>query len=197
MSHSGYVRFGVASAAALSLHALLFLTFHIPQTENSVEISPPLQLSILQQHHKTQKAQTVSHEKLQTGSQPKAITTPTVDESTVAAQEEPRQSEAAKAEQVIHEQEDESMSEPLQLPDVVQSAILAKVIYPRQARRFGWQGEAELRFLISSQVVQEIRLFVSTGFPLLDQAAFKGLASISTMPLADGSYRLPVLFRLE
>ncbi len=90
-----------------------------------------------------------------------------------------------------------SDSEAAMVPAEIQATILANVSYPRQARRRGWEGEAAFRFNINSQSVQSVTMLTSTGYPVLDRAARRGLISMRTLPLKDGDYRLPVVFRLQ
>ncbi len=83
------------------------------------------------------------------------------------------------------------------LPEHVQRMILAAVRYPLQARRHGWQGRAEFRLTVREQKLGAIEQLASTGYPLLDRAARQGIASVGNLPLSDGRYRLPVVFRLQ
>ncbi len=83
------------------------------------------------------------------------------------------------------------------VPKVVQTRILAEVYYPRQARRHGWQGKAEFEFDVHQQSIQTITLLASTGYPILDRAAHRGLSAVSHVSLSNGLYRMPVVFRLQ
>ncbi len=83
------------------------------------------------------------------------------------------------------------------LPDAVRQRILAHVHYPRQARRFGWQGRVEFRLRVAEQGIHDIVLLVSTGHALLDRAARQGIEQAGRVPLVNGSYLLPVEFRLQ
>lgn len=83
------------------------------------------------------------------------------------------------------------------VPSDVQRIILANISYPRQARRHGQEGKAEFRFNINRQMVQHVTMLASTGHPILDRAARHGLISMHSLPLKDGDYRLPVVFRLQ
>jgi len=94
----------------------------------------------------------------------------------------------------------ESNSEAAQtasLPDAVRQRILAHVHYPRQARRFGWQGRVEFRLQVAEQGIHDIVLLASSGHTLLDSAARQGIEQIGRIPLVNGSYLLPVEFRLQ
>ncbi len=83
------------------------------------------------------------------------------------------------------------------VPDDVRRRILAHVHYPRQARRYNWQGQTEFQFSIRQQGIQQIILLASSGYGILDRAARRGLESVEHIPLADGLYRMPVVFRLQ
>jgi len=83
------------------------------------------------------------------------------------------------------------------VPRVVQTRILAEVHYPRQARRHGWQGKAEFEFDVHQQSIQTITLLASTGYPILDRAAHRGLSAVNHVSLSNGLYRMPVVFRLQ
>lgn len=89
------------------------------------------------------------------------------------------------------------LHEVIIVPDILQTQILAQVHYPNRARRRGWQGDTTLEFSIQQQAVQHITLAESSGFDALDQAAFEALTSLASLPLSDGRYRLPVIFRLQ
>jgi len=83
------------------------------------------------------------------------------------------------------------------VPKRVQTRILAEVHYPRQARRHGWQGRAEFEFDVHQQSIQTITLLASTGYPILDRAAQRGLSAVPHVSLSNGLYRMPVVFRLQ
>ncbi|MDQ6970974.1 MAG: TonB family protein [Mariprofundus sp.] len=83
------------------------------------------------------------------------------------------------------------------VPQYVQNRILAEVHYPKQARRHGWQGRAEFQFDVHQQSIQTVTLLASTGYPILDRAAHRGLIAASHVALSNGLYRMPVVFRLQ
>jgi len=83
------------------------------------------------------------------------------------------------------------------VPQDIQKHILAQVHYPMQARRRGWQGRAEFRFDVHQQTIHAVTLLASTGHPILDRAARRGLALMRQIPLSNGLYRMPVVFRLQ
>jgi len=83
------------------------------------------------------------------------------------------------------------------IPQNIQKTILAQVYYPKQARRHGWQGGAEFQFNVHQQTIHEITMLASTGHPILDRAARRGLTSVNRIPLSNGLYRMPVVFRLQ
>jgi len=75
--------------------------------------------------------------------------------------------------------------------------IMAKVHYPRQARRRGWQGKVQLQFSVQQHHIQNIVLLHSSGYPLLDRVACRDLRQVSQTFLADGVYQMPIVFRLN
>jgi len=83
------------------------------------------------------------------------------------------------------------------VPNSVRAYILAEVHYPRQARRRGWQGNAEFQFDVHQQTIQTITLLASSGYPVLDRAAHRGLSAVTHVSLSNGLYRMPVVFRLQ
>ncbi|MDQ6991848.1 MAG: TonB family protein [Mariprofundus sp.] len=83
------------------------------------------------------------------------------------------------------------------LPSSIQKNLLAHVHYPRQARRHGWQGRAEFELSVRQESIAAVRLLASTGYPILDRAAQRGLSAVQQIPLANGLYRMPVLFQLQ
>jgi len=83
------------------------------------------------------------------------------------------------------------------IPRHIQKTILAQVHYPKRARRHGWQGRAEFQFNVQQKTIHKITMLASTGHPLLDRAARRGLTSVNQIPLSNGLYRMPVVFRLQ
>jgi len=83
------------------------------------------------------------------------------------------------------------------MPVDIQKRILTQVSYPMRARRLGWEGRAEFQVNVRNQDIQQVTMLLSTGYAMLDHAAQKGIVSIASLPLSDGSYRLPVVFRLQ
>ena len=83
------------------------------------------------------------------------------------------------------------------VPQGVQQQLLVNLTYPKLARRHGWQGRAEFELRIYKQSVDKLTLLASTGFPVLDHAAERGLAHVRNIPLSNGLYRMPVVFNLR
>lgn len=83
------------------------------------------------------------------------------------------------------------------LPVDVYADIMAEMHYPRMAIRRGWQGEVALRLDVRDRTIRQVTMLASSGYQLLDDAAYRGIDQIRTLPLADGYYRLPVIFRLQ
>ncbi len=198
MNSVGHVRLGAALIAALALHALFFLSLNeYYLAKNMRDATEALQISILARNTSAQVRQNVAED------------SKAVKEEQIAAQSEEKnaastlQSRATASDTPdIQENQpaseaEQAASELGQVSNMILSTVLAKVSYPSQARRKGWEGEAQLQFSIHSHVVKDINLSLSTGHPILDQAAYKALASVSNLPLNDGRYWLPIIFRIE
>ncbi|NWF37595.1 TonB family protein [Mariprofundus sp. NF] len=83
------------------------------------------------------------------------------------------------------------------MPSDVQQMILSHISYPRKARRKGWQGNAMFNLAVHEQKLARLDLSLSSGHSLLDRAAMRGIRAIDHLPLANGTYRLPVEFKLQ
>jgi len=83
------------------------------------------------------------------------------------------------------------------VPKALQTHILMKVHYPKQAKRHGWQGKVELQLQVKAKSIQTITLVASSGYPILDRAAYRGVAQINHIPLSNGLYHMPIVFRLQ
>ncbi|OIQ00843.1 MAG: hypothetical protein AUK35_01300 [Zetaproteobacteria bacterium CG2_30_46_52] len=119
--------------------------------------------------------------------QPKTLETPTMLKQNEVA-------EIAEAKQTVAEAAD--MPAVQETPAQYSQQLLQHLRYPYLAQRKGWEGEVELRFAVRSQAVEALRVFSSSGYPALDDAAFQAVASAS-IPMTDGLYRLPVVFKLR
>lgn len=75
--------------------------------------------------------------------------------------------------------------------------ILSHISYPSKARRKGWQGNAMFNLAVHEQKLASLDLSLSSGHSLLDRAAMRGIRAIDHLPLANGTYRLPVEFKLQ
>jgi len=194
MINFGYVRFGVALCAALGLHALIYLSLgSLYPIQQVVQRSSPLEVSILPQKTTAKPLKSLK---------PEQVVQPRIQQQALLQTNKAEIPEAKVSQRVKETSEEvayEENTEPetVLVPQHIQTLILAKVSYPRRARRHGWEGEAELSFQINQQKVQEINMLVSTGFDVLDQAAWQALVSIASLPLNDGKYRLPVVFRIQ
>jgi len=83
------------------------------------------------------------------------------------------------------------------MPFDVQQMILSHISYPRKARRKGWQGNAMFNLAVHEQKLARLDISISSGHNLLDRAAMRGIQAIDHLPLANGTYRLPVEFKLQ
>lgn len=193
MTREEHTRTAVAMVAAVALHALLFSYFEQPLRSLSADnYLGDMHISLIKE----------SRKKAAAPARPTRYIAPQSGVKEEVKQELPLP-HIAKNEQALPADKHIAYTAPkepknrvVSVPSEVQALILTNIIYPRSARRAGWQGEAELLFKISGQMVQEVVLQTSSGYPLLDRAAQKGLHSTRNLPLADGSYRLPVVFKL-
>jgi len=83
------------------------------------------------------------------------------------------------------------------MPSDVRQMILSHISYPRKARRKGWQGNAMFNLAVHEQKLARLDISTSSGHSLLDRAAMRGIRAINHLPLANGTYRLPVEFKLQ
>ncbi|MDQ6952165.1 MAG: TonB family protein [Mariprofundaceae bacterium] len=83
------------------------------------------------------------------------------------------------------------------VPKLLQMRILMNVHYPKQARRHGWQGKVELQLDIQQKSIRKVTLKSSSGYPVLDRAAYRGLLQINHISLSNGLYRMPIVFHLQ
>jgi len=113
------------------------------------------------------------------------------------AETEPATTERSEASTVAEQLQKQSSPVTTMVPQDIQKTILAQVHYPKRARRHGWQGRAEFQFNVYQQNIHEIIMLASSGHPILDRAARKGLTSVNQIPLSNGLYRIPVVFRLQ
>lgn len=211
MIKSGYVRLVAASVAAIGLHGLLLVWIGDSSfTVATAMKSDSLQVALLPAQQK-QSAEdripsiepsskpVIEKKQRKKSLQPEALSLPEPSLEYEASLE-PEQAESAQIESredALPSKQPLLSKEAALVPAEVQATILANVSYPRQARRRGWEGEAAFRFNINSQSIQSVTMLTSTGYPILDRAAHRGLLSIHSLPLTDGSYRLPVIFRLQ
>ncbi len=202
----GHVRLLAALVAAASLHALLLMRGDDSTlTITTRSAGDPLQVALLPQaerHHRSDHPESKSVTEM--GAKTEARQSSIVSPEPILRQEKAPLSDSVlrEAEAKAHESENNisSRSEKIvmaQVPAAVQSTILAKVDYPWRARRRGFEGIAEFRFDVSRQAIQQVSMLTSSGYPVLDRAARRGILSAGSLPLDDGSYRLPVIFQLK
>jgi protein TonB len=76
--------------------------------------------------------------------------------------------------------------------------IESRIVYPEEAVRRGQEGDVLLRIRIGrGGVPREIRIARSSGAPLLDAAARRGVVSAAPLPEGPGWVEVPVRFRLR
>mgnify|MGYP000987258499 CR=1 FL=1 len=80
--------------------------------------------------------------------------------------------------------------------EAVRRKLAEYVFYPEQARQLGQEGTVELFVeLAGDGRVEDVRVVVSSGFPLLDNAAVKGFYAVGRLPGKSGVWHYT--FRLE
>lgn len=82
----------------------------------------------------------------------------------------------------------------------IRDAILAKLNYPTLARRRGWSGKVDVAFLIAPDGnVSDLRIEVSSGFPVLDEKALDAVRSAAPFspPHIAALLVMPVTFQLN
>ncbi|RMH62780.1 MAG: hypothetical protein D6678_00415 [Zetaproteobacteria bacterium] len=92
------------------------------------------------------------------------------------------------------------MAQPVQgasLPGAARRRLLAHIVYPRIARRHGWEGRGLFRLDVHQRRIVRVAPLTSTGYRVLDRAVLEGLRDVARLDVADGWYRLPVEFRLQ
>jgi len=224
MLESGHVRLLLAFFAAMSLHGLLFVC-SLPQLKQPT--FPSMQVEFLAQPHTSSTASaglsSAHRSSLKPGQEDTLKPNPVIISKRENAKAVINQYKEAfqKAKLIpLHESvTTESIAEPIVLkhdepsqvrpnmqsgkdidmvlPVDIQKRILTRVSYPRRARRLGWEGKAEFRIHVISRGIQQVTMLLSSGHALLDRAAKKGINSIGALPLNDGLYRFPVVFRLQ
>jgi protein TonB len=76
--------------------------------------------------------------------------------------------------------------------------IESRIVYPEEAVRRGQEGDVLLRIRIGrGGVPREIRIARSSGTPLLDAAARRGVVRAAPLPEGPGWVEVPVRFRLR
>ena len=76
--------------------------------------------------------------------------------------------------------------------------IESRIVYPEEAVRRGQEGDVLLRIRIGrGGIPREIRIAQSSGAPLLDAAARRGVVRAAPLPQGPGWVEVPVRFRLR
>jgi len=86
----------------------------------------------------------------------------------------------------------------------IRKQIKKHFVYPRMARRMGWQGEVLLSFSVDSVgLIHTVHIKKSSGYALLDDSARTALSSIGTIKLENSisvnswQLEIPIIYRLE
>jgi len=208
MSKQRYVTLGVALCAALGVHA--FVLFYTIQPVVKRADIKPIQIDLLPQ------AIPMQEEAVQASVQQK-VNTPVGISKTVKQAKVSKQSKVDALKPIKPLMDSTELPTTVPMPDFtptqekhevvqalpqviskpIQQHILAAIVYPRQAQRRGWEGSAKFSLDIQQEMIQKVTLLVSTGYKALDNAAQKGIATIGSLPLADGKHILPVSFHLQ
>jgi len=195
MHKQGYVSLGLALCVALGVHSLIFLYLQQSKAKQTVK-DLPIQVIILPQQAKSTVPTTQAKQK-----ETKPILTTAKKSSLVQHASIPKKSSAIASQQqektVNKQQQHTNTVQMMPVPPHVQQVILSHIQYPRQARRRGLQGKAEFKLDINKQSIQQVTMLASTGYTSLDRAAKKGLTTIDSLPLDDGSYSLAVIFQIQ
>jgi len=226
MLESGHVRLLLAFFAAMSLHGLLFVcslpqlkqpTFPSMQVEflaqphtsstASADLSSAHRSSLKPSQEDTLKPKPVIISKRENAKAVRSQYKDAFQKAKLIPKHEPVNAElTAESRSVVLKHDEPSQVRPnmqsgkdidMVLPVDIQKRILTRVSYPRRARRLGWEGKAEFRIHVISRGIQQVTMLLSSGHALLDRAAKKGINSIGALPLNDGLYRFPVVFRLQ
>ena len=80
----------------------------------------------------------------------------------------------------------------------IRRRIQAALVYPRSARRLGYEGVAWVRFEIDREgAAQGVELSRSSGHAQLDRAARRSVQRAGKLPWIYGRIEIPVRFSLE
>ncbi|MBU0728701.1 MAG: energy transducer TonB [Proteobacteria bacterium] len=68
--------------------------------------------------------------------------------------------------------------------DYIKNDIQKKVVYPRMARKMGWQGRVLLSFVVCEDgSIKDVKIIESSGYSLLDANAVKTVQSAAPFPV--------------
>ncbi|MDQ7058456.1 MAG: energy transducer TonB [Ghiorsea sp.] len=190
-----YVAPAVALCAALGVHAFI-LFYNYPTTilvtdKKMLEITLLPQVSLQKKEPNT--APPVKNKTVQ-----KILATRHLNNKSSSVQEQkdiPKKRIKQDKPQIKEPQK--NSANPALIPKDIQRVILTKITYPKQALRRGWEGQAKFSLEIHQHNIQHVTMLVSTGYQVLDRAARRGIASIQSLPLHDGTHLLPITFRLQ
>lgn len=191
-----YVTLGVALCAALGVHA--FVLFYAVQSSVLLVDTQPIQIDLLPQLSPMQE-QVLKENIQQTTHMPVKARKAVPDKPVAPLTRLPAQAKSLPTPVAEPEKEKVKVAQTLlqMIPKPIQQSILAAIVYPRQAQRRGWEGNAKFSLDIQQEMIRKVTLLVSTGYKSLDNAAQRGIASIDSLPLSDGKHILPVSFHLQ
>lgn len=112
-----------------------------------------------------------------------------------------------------HKSQPRSQSSQQAFNQVTRAKILGHVrhklvqyfVYPRLARRQGWQGQVLLEFQVDSAgSIQHVHVKQSSGYAILDDSAIAAMSKIGNIGLRESDFlnrvwllEIPVIYRLE
>jgi len=195
MFQQRYVAPAVALCAALGVHAFI-LFYNYPTTmlvtdKKTLEITLLPQVSLQQEESNT--TPPAKNKPVQ-----EILTTRHINNKKNSTQEQkdiPKKPIKQDKPQV--KEPHKSSTTPALISKDIQQVILTKITYPKQALRRGWEGQANFSLEVHQHNIQHVTMLSSTGYQVLDRAAQRGIASIQSLPLHDGTHLLPITFRLQ
>ena len=201
MNKQRHVTLAVALCAATMVHAFIFFFYKDRPSVAPVQLQP-IEVTLLPQQAKKPTASRKPD--LATETKQKQVKTTQIIANKQALMPKPvTQAPTPKVavKQEFTQQKVEAKKQPQQantlIPSQIKHTILANIMYPRQAKRHGWEGQVDIQLEIGEQSIKTVTILQSSGHQILDNAARKGIVAMRSLPLSNGVYKLPVIFRLQ
>jgi protein TonB len=81
---------------------------------------------------------------------------------------------------------------------VIRQRIQEALVYPRAARRFGWEGTARVRIVLAPDgQLSNFTLEFSSKIGLLDREVLAAVQRAAPYPYVEGPIAIPVVFDLR